>query len=107
MVAEGYGDQRGKMEYDVYAFHSLPDSVGVADVARENLDVFKLIFREAFQPAPGVEGVVENESPDRGAFLQEGFDKVRSDEAFGAGDKGFSAFKFHKKAASASLLGVV
>ena len=75
-----------KLEDDIDTLHGFPDAIGVANVAREYVYLAKCNFRKRVEPAPTVEGIVENKCPNLTAFFQETFNQVAADEAIRASD---------------------
>lgn len=75
------------MEDRLTTFHGFFDSVRIANIARKNFEFAFAIGSTVIEPPPGVEGVVENKGAHFVTGPDEGFCKVRSDEAIGTGDE--------------------
>lgn len=85
VIGIGNGNQGGKVQYDIAAFHRRVNTVRIADVAGEHFELSYDIRRSVIQPAPRVERVVKHEGAHLVALAHERLDQVRPDEAVGPG----------------------
>src|SRR5450756_783688 len=99
MVRERYADQGGEVKGDIDPFHRLAHSVRVADVAHEHVQLALFQGGQRVEPAPRVEGVVEDEGAHAATFAQQRLTEMTADEAVRAGDKHTLVVEFHGLAA--------
>jgi len=66
VIRIGNGDQGGEMKNDVAPLGCGSDPVRIANITWKNLNVFLRLGRQAFQPAPGAERIVQNKGSDVG-----------------------------------------
>ena len=81
-VRDGY--QCGQMKDGVDIAGNMTAKGGIAHIAADNL---KIIVSQAVEPTPVIERIILTERPDPDALRQKEFDKMRTDEAVGAGNE--------------------
>ena len=75
-----------QVHHDIAAFHRRLHPMGVADVARKDIEMPLHIGRAVVEPAPGVKGVVQHKRAHNVALANQCLGQVRAGETVCASD---------------------